>query len=470
MLRRQFVSSAMIASTLPSVASAKNSTLSENYSDAAHRLIEAGMASAGAWEKLLHLCDRIGARLSGSVALERAIEWAENALISEGLENVQLQEVAVPHFVRGDERCAMTAPYEKPIALLGLGRSIATPPAGIQGEVLTVSSFEEFSSLPNESARGKIVVWNAPFTTYGETVQYRSRGAIEAARKGAIASLVRSIGPNSLYTPHTGVMSHYDSDVPAIPAAAITIEDAELMARLQTQGVSVRLNLYMEADTLPDAQSHNVIAEIEGREKPEEIVVLGGHIDSWDVGQGAHDDGGGVVACMEAMRLIASLGLRPRRTLRLVLWTNEENGAAGARAYRESLGDELERHVAAFESDIGMERLLGFGVTIRRAGSYAVDAQRQESAMKTLGEIAGLLKPLGAEEVFDQGFGVDIAPLMAAGIPGLSIHTPMELYWDIHHTHADTVEKIDPDVIRKHAAAYAVSLYCIADMPQRFGE
>lgn len=439
------------------------------YEEEANRLIELSREHNGAWEKLTYLCDRIGPRLSGSDNLQKAIAWARETLEAEGLSDVRLQPVQVPHWVRGEEEARMLAPFEKPIELLALGRSIGTPDEGITAEVVVADSFEEFAELPREQVEGKIMVWNAVFTTYGETVRYRSRGMIEAAKKGAVASLVRSIGPQSLNTPHTGVMSNYDPNVPKIPAAAIPIEDAALFARLQDAGVGATVHLKMGAHTLPDATSHNVIAEIPGAVTPEEIVVFGGHIDSWDVGQGAHDDGGGVATTMEAARLIIEAGLQPARTLRLVLWTNEENGSRGAKAYRASLGDEYDNHVAAFESDVGVEELRGFGVTVRQKGSYANDPEGQESAQETLRQIAQLLQPLGSDEVFPTGGGVDISPLMALGIPGVSIHTVEEIYWNLHHTHADTVDKVDPEVVRNHAASIAIVLYIIADMPGRFG-
>src|SRR5690606_3133934 len=252
-------------------------------------------------------------------------------------------------------------PRRQELPMLGLGGSIATPPEGITAEVLVVSSFDELERRAAEAA-GAIVLFDVPFTTYGETVRYRTEGAIAAARAGAVASLIRSVGPYSPATPHTGTM-RYEEGVPRIPHAALSLEDALLLRRLAERGQTPVVTLTMGAQTEPDALSRNVVAELRGSERPEEVVVIGGHIDSWDVGQGAVDDGGGCVVAWEAVRLLKDLGLRPRRTIRVVLWTNEENGLRGALAYRDSVAAEIENHVLAVESDGGVFAPVGFGVT-----------------------------------------------------------------------------------------------------------
>jgi carboxypeptidase Q len=442
-------------------------TLTGAHEENARKLLHAALSSEESWEKLRHLCDFIGARLSGSESLEQAVKWAHQCMTEDGLENVELQPVLVPHWVRGKESAVLTHPREVELEMMGLGRSIGTPPGGITAEVIAVRSFEELTSLPDERVRGKMVLWNVPFTTYGETVKYRTKGGIEASRKGAVASLVRTVGKRSLRNPHTGAQSEDEKDVRPIPAAALSIEDAEFLSRLVAAGAEPKVRLSMEARTHPDALSHNVVGEVRGRELPNEIVVVGGHLDSWDVGQGAHDDGGGCVVAMEAVRLLKQLGIRPRRTVRVVLWTNEENGTRGAKEYHRLAKERRETHVAAIESDGGVENPRGFGVTIRKNGSKDVDEQRQKRALEMLREIALWIAPIEADSIREGGGGADIDPLMDDGVPGLALQTPMELYWDIHHSHADTLEKIDPAALRKNVAAMAVMAYLLAEVPER---
>jgi carboxypeptidase Q len=336
--------------------------------------------------------------------------------------------------------------------MLGLGGSVGTPPGGIRGEVVVVGSFEELERRADE-ARGRIVLFDAPFTSYGETVQYRSGGAVAAARAGAVASLIRSVGPYGMQTPHTGGMA-YEDGVPRIPHAAITLEDAELIRRLTDRGRRVEVHLRMEAKTLPDVPSRNVVAELVGRERPDEVVVLGGHIDSWDVGQGAMDDGGGSVAAWEAVRLLNDLGLRPRRTLRVVLWTNEENGLRGGTGYRDQHADELDDHVLAIESDSGVFDPLGFGFT----GS--------DAAFEIVRAIGGLLEPIGADEITRGGGGADIGPIMERGVPGMGLQVDGTRYFWYHHTHADTLDKLDPDELARCVAAMAVMAWVVAELPE----
>jgi len=296
-------------------------TLAEQYRATATRLIDAALADQGGMDKLSYLCDRIGNRLSGSPGLEKAIAWAAAQMKDDGLSNVVTPRVKVPHWVRGNESAALVEPVSKPLTILGLGGSVATPKKGITAEVVTVSNFDELEKKGRAGIQGKIVLFNVVYQGYGRTVVYRHTGASRAARLGAVAVLVRSITPVSLQSPHTGALEYTDAD-PKIPAAAVTIEDATMIQRLTDAGNPVSVHLEMEARTLPDADSANVIGEIPGREKPEEIVVIGGHIDSWDVGAGAQDDGSGIITALEAVHLIHKLGLKPRRTLRVVFWTN----------------------------------------------------------------------------------------------------------------------------------------------------
>jgi carboxypeptidase Q len=425
----------------------------EAYREAAGRIVGAALVERRAWERLAYLCDHFPRRLSGSERLEGAVRWATERMRADGLENVRAEPVMVPHWVRGEETAELLEPVRRPLMILGLGGSIGTPPEGITAPVAVVGSFDELEAL-GDGARGKIVLFDAPYTGYGETVQYRITGASRAAKHGAVAALVRSVTPVSLGTPHTGMMV-YGEGAPKIPAAAITIEDAAALHRMQARGEPVRVRLRMGAKTLPDAPSANVLAEWRGWEKPNEVVLLGGHLDAWDVGTGAHDDGGGCVASWEAVRLLKELGLRPRRTLRVVLFTNEENGTRGALGYRDAHAAELADHVLAVETDSGVYSPTGFGFT----GS--------PEALARLREIGRLLDGIGAGQVKAGGGGADVAPLIEKGVPGAGLEVDGRHYFDIHHTNADTMDKVDPAELARCVATLAVMGYVVADMPER---
>ena len=427
--------------------------LTDAYRGVANQLIDAALADSAAYYRLTELVDRFGHRFSGSLSLERALDWILEEMEADGLDNVRSEPVMVPHWVRGKESLQMIAPVARDLPMLGLGGSIATPPAGIRAEVMVVGSFEELEERASE-ARGRIVLFNVPFTTYGATRPIRSNGAVAAALAGAVASLIRSVTPYSQQTPHTGAMG-YQEGVPRIPHAAITVEDSEWIQRIVDRGERVELHLYMSAETFPDAPSRNVMAEIEGSELPAEVVVLGGHIDSWDVGQGAMDDGGGSVAAWEAIRLMKVLGLRPRRTVRAVLWTNEENGGAGGRAYRDARVADGDRHVLAMESDGGVFKPLGFGFT----GS--------DEAFAVIQEIGTLLEPIEAGLITRGGGGADITPLMQDGVPGMGLSVDRTRYFWYHHTDADTIDKLDPREMALCVPTLAVMAYVVADMPDR---
>ena len=375
---------------------------------------------------------------------------------------MKLQPVKVPHWVRGRESAKMIEPYEKPLNILGLGSSVATPAGGITAPVVVVGSFEELETLGQAKVKGKIVVYDVEWKGYGATNVFRTAGASRAAKLGAVASIVRSMTGSSLYTPHTGNQT-YDAGVPQIPAAAITVEETALMRRLVEAGQNVQVHLEMEAKMLPDADSANVMGEITGRERPDEVVVLGGHIDSWDVGQGAHDDGGGIVAAWQAVALMKQLGLRPRRTVRVVGWTNEENGARGGATYRTALGDDVKKHIAAIEMDGGAERPTGFGFSIT---GVEPNTPGNDAAKQKLQQIAKLLEAIGANNISNGGGGTDIAPLGQAGVPLLGLQTTGEHYFDWHHTNSDTLDKVNPQDLRKCIATLAVMAYILADMPE----
>ena len=427
------------------------------YRDPAARLIGEAVSSTFAWDRLSVLTDTIGNRLSGTPALERAIQWAAAEMKKDGLENVHTERVMVPKWVRGNESADIVEPARHPMAMLGLGDSVGTGADAIQAEVLVVRTFDELDAKA-ASARGRIVLFNVPFTNYGETVRFRATGPSRAARHGAVAALVRAVGPPGLRTPHTGALQ-YASGVAKIPAAAIAVEDADRLQRMADRGNRIVVRLKMEAHFDADAESANVVGEIRGRERPEEVVVVSGHLDSWDVGAGATDDGGGCVVTWEALRIMKKMNLRPRRTVRVVLWTNEENGGRGGVAYRDQHRAELANHVMMLESDSGVFRPLGFGLTGNDAARHTVTA------------IATLLTALGADQISPGGGGADIGPSMQeARMPGMSLEVDGSKYFLIHHTAADTIDKIDPVDMAKCAAAVAVMAYVIADLPQRLGE
>jgi carboxypeptidase Q len=424
-------------------------SLAERHRSAADRLIDRALADSAAWNKLAELTDRFGHRLSGSASLELAIDWILEQMRAEGLERVRGEPVMVPHWVRGAESAELVQPRYAKLPMLGLGGSVGTPPEGIVAEVLVVTSFDDLQARAG-LARGKIVIYDVPFTSYGQTVQYRGAGAIQAARAGAVAAMIRSVGPFGMRTPHTGAM-RYDSAVPRIPAFAISMEDAAMLHRMQRRGERVVARVKMEAHAMPDAPSRNLVGEIVGREIPDEVVVIGGHIDSWDVGTGAMDDGGGVVIAWEAVRLMHELGLRPRRTIRVVGWTNEENGGRGGQGYRDAHRAELAQHVLAIESDGGVFRPVGFGFT----GS--------DSARAVVREIARLLSRIGADSIGPTGGGADIGPIMQLGVPGMGHQVDGSRYFWYHHTEADNVDKLDPRDVAMNVAAIAVMAWVVAE-------
>ena len=448
----------------------QSESLRDQYRKPAGQIIGAALADDQGWSRLDYLSTVIGHRLSGSEALERAIEWAHGQMQKDGLQNITLQPVMVPHWVRGEESARVVSPVPRQLTILGLGLSVGTPDGGVTAPVVVVESFEELEALGREGVEGKIVAYAVPWMGYGKTVRYRGTGASRAAALGAVAVLVRSATGASLNTPHTGAL-RYDDEVPKIPAAAMTVEDSEWLKRMKAHGETVTVHLEMGAKMLPDAQSYNLFAEITGSELPDEVVVMGGHYDSWDVGHGAHDDGAACIAAWQALSLIHELGLRPRRTLRVVLWTNEENGLAGGKAYREGLGEDVTTHVAAIEMDGGAERPVGFGFGLAGVDFDSKDADSgdpvYERALGRLQEIGSLLEGIEASTISRGGGGADIRDLMRDGVPGLGLRTVGEHYFDWHHTHADTLDKVDPQNFRRAMAVLGVMGYVLADMPDR---
>jgi carboxypeptidase Q len=426
----------------------------EQYRGDADRLIATATADQFAWNRLAELSDTFGPRLSGSKNLQMAIQWAAAKMREDGFDDVRIEPVKVPAWVRGKESLDVLEPAPRPLVMLGLGGSVATPEAGIDAEPLIVDSFDALEKQASQ-AKGRIVVFNVPFTSYGETVRYRTNGPSRAAQYGAVAMLVRAVGPTGLRTPHTGMLGYADNQ-PKIPAAAISAEDANMLQRMADRGTHVRLRLKMEGHFESDADSANVVGEIRGRERPDEVVVLGGHIDSWDIGGGASDDGTGIVSTWEAVRLIKKLNLKPRRTVRVVLWTNEENGVRGGAAYLAKYRNDLPKHVMMLEADSGVFSPLSMGFSGGNAARAKVQA------------IASLLTKLGIDRIGPSGGGADIGPsVQAGGIPSMALGGDGARYFTIHHTPADTVERIDPAELSRASAAIAIVAYVVADMPDR---
>ena len=441
------------------------SRVSPEMQAAAAKIIAAARQDEQGWSRLTALCDRVGNRFAGTPGLEHAIEWALAEWAKDGLDDVRREPVMVKHWKRGAESLQLMQPNgPRPMAMLGLGNSPGTPAGGITAPVVVVRDFDHLAAL-GDAVRGKIVLFNFPmktkdntFEAYGEAVQYRWKGPVEASKAGALAALVRSVTTRSLRTPHTGstkLIDPIEDKTDPIPAAAGSIEDAETLQRLSDAGITPVVTLSMAAQRLPDVPSANVVAELKGREKPDEIVLIGGHLDSWDVGQGAHDDGAGVVMSMQAVSLLKRLGLRPRRTIRAVLFANEECGLDGGRTYAETHKDEVMQHVAALESDSGGFRPTGFSVFTTQPG------------LDTANNWLTLFAALGPLEIKPaQGSpGADIGPMVALGVPGLGIGIESTHYFDYHHTEADTLDKVVPADFKDSVAAFTLMAWLLAESP-----
>jgi len=411
-------------------------------------------APTAAWDRLAELTDLHGNRITGSAALAGAIAWAASRMRDDGLDDVRRDKVMVPHWVRGAEHARIVAPVTRDMALLGLGGSVGT-----RGTLRApVAAFDDLDALKASTAslRGAIAFVNHRMPEFDEAhddpgylrgMQARLHAAAEAAKRGARAVLIRSVTATSLRTPHTGALQ-YENGVPKIPAAALSLEDADLLGRLAHRG-RVEVELSLGARTLPDAPSANVIGELRGRALPDEIVVLGAHLDSWDVGQGASDDGAGCVAVMEAARLLRQAGLAPRRTVRVVLFTAEEYGLAGAKAYHEQHG--AEHHVAAFETDYGM------------AAPDAIGVGGGDAGMQAMAPLLPLFGRFGIRRFQSRVYGSDVEALVKDGAVAFNLQPDGRHYFDIHHTEADTLDKVRPEDIRRNAAAIALLAWVIAE-------
>ena len=416
-------------------------------------LLDAALEDDYTYDKLGELCDTVGPRLTGSPGMKKAIEWSVRSMKEAGFDSVWTEPVTVPYWTRGKEWARCTSPLEFDLNLSGMGLSDGTGPDGIEAEILAVRNFDELEARADE-AEGKIVLFNQPWEGYGKTVRYRVGGASAAARHGAVAVLIRSVTGRSLGAPHTGMMK-YDDDTPRIPIAALTVEDAGRLYRMAQRGLKPVVKLYMEATNHGETTSYNVIGDIRGREHPEEIVLLSGHLDSWDVGTCAQDDGAGVALSLGAAQLILQQDLHPRRTVRVVHFTCEEMGGFGGRAYLEAHRFELDHHILALESDSGSFAPLGFTVD---ADSLVME------------HISRLASPLGRVapgewKIRKGGSGVDVGPIVRTGVPGVGHWVDTTHYFDVHHSLADTFEKIDPDILARNVAVIVGLVFSVADDP-----
>lgn len=424
----------------------------------ADKLVAAELSTTKAFQTLSYLTDHIGARPSGSKSAALAVTWATSQFKEWGIP-VRNEPVTVPHWVRGAESATLISHNDQRLVVTALGGSVSTPPKGITAEVVKVTSFDELKRL-GDQVKGKIVFYYNPmdmalvtarrtFEAYSKAVVFRSEGASRAAAYGAVAVLIQSVGSASLRTPHTGAM-RYDPKVTKIPAGALTAEDSLLIHRLLNHSETVRVHLQLESKAMPEVASANVVAEIKGSEKPEEIVLIGGHLDSWDLGTGAIDDGAGVAMVMETMRLIHESGVTPKRTIRCVLFMNEEFGLSGARAY--FAAHKNEKHVAAIESDSGAAPPMGFTTTLKG------------DALSALEKRLGPLKPVNGHTLDSQPeTGADTSFLVEAGVPGFGFVPDTLHYFDYHHSPADTLDKVDPTDLQQDAAAIAGLTWILAD-------
>jgi hypothetical protein len=432
-------------------------------------LQQAALKSDYAYRQVAHLANNIGPRLSGSAQAAKAVEYVASEMKAIGCE-VHLEKLMVPHWVRGEETGALVqfpgmAPNTtQKIILCALGKSAATSHDGLTAEIIAVRDFDELNSLPRTKVEGKIVLFDYHFDkemtaqgyggeAYGEAVAYRGDGPSAAAKKGAVACLIRSVGNADFRLPHTGA-TNYAAAAPKIPAAAVTAEDADLIVDLVRQG-PVRMKLVLTPQTLPDAESANVIADLKGTERPEEVVVVSGHLDSWDLGTGAIDDAAGVAVSMETANLIHQLNLKPKRTIRVIAWMNEENGSVGGKTYATDHAKDWPNHFAVMETDLGADHPVGLNI----------HAKPNVKAM--LAPVAAVLQASGAGILrLVEHCGADIEPMEKAGIPAFSPIQDNRTYFNYHHTAADTLDKVVPKELAANAAVVAVAAYALSNSEQ----
>jgi carboxypeptidase Q len=433
------------------------------------RLQQAALNSDYAYRQVAHLANNIGPRLSGSAQAAKSVAYVAGELKAIGCE-MQLEKVMVPHWVRGEETAALVQfpgqaeSTTQKIVLCALGASVATPANGLTADVIAVRNFDELKSLARDKVAGKIVLFNYSFDkqmaaegrggeAYGEAVVYRADGPSAAARQGAVACLIRSVGGADYRLPHTG-QTQYADNAPKIPAGAVTAEDADLIVDLVRQG-PVKMKLILAPQQLPDVESYNVIGDIKGSEHPEQVIIVSGHLDSWDLGTGAIDDGAGVAVSMEAANLIQKLHLKPKRTIRVIAWMNEENGSAGSKQYEKDHEKEWSNHFAAMETDGGAGHPIGINIK----GKFEIK--------KLLAPVVAILEESGAGGTnFAEHVGADIEPMEKADVPAFSPIQDSRFYFNYHHTAADTLDKIVPKELAENSAVVAVVIYALANMEQ----
>jgi Zn-dependent M28 family amino/carboxypeptidase len=436
---------------------------SEQQLATAAALRDRAMAGTSAYEHVTSLVTEVGPRSAGSSGDAAAVRWALNKLGSLGFSNVRTQDVLVPHWVRGHAEVTLAGPVPQPLVAVALGGSVGTSDEGIEAPVLEVASLDALNALPAATVGGKIVFINQRMERtrdgagYGATVKIRSDGPSAAGQLGAVAVLIRSVGTSNERHAHTGT-TRYRVDAPRIPALALSNPDADQLARWLKPGKPVRVRVKSTARELPATWSANVIGEIPGAERANEIVLLGAHLDSWDLGQGAIDDGAGVAIVVEAARLIGKLERKPARTVRVVLFANEEFGLSGANEYARLVGDEAARHVLAAEADLGAGAVWRVQSLVPPGAVPAIDAIRE------------VLKPLALESGGNEAHGgSDIGPLRALGVPILDLSQDATNYFDVHHTLDDTLAQIDAKTLNQVVAAYAVAAYMAASKNGDFG-
>ncbi len=420
-------------------------------------------ASDDAYDIVESLTTEVGPRLAGSEAEKRARRWAKAKLVSLGFENVRIETTKVQAWSRGAESARIEAPFPQELHVTALGHSVSTGPRGVHGEVVRFGSLAELEAAPAGSLKEKIAFIDQAMprtqdgSGYGAVVGIRSAGPSAAARKGAVAVLIRSVGTDHDRLPHTGML-RYREDAPAIPAGALSVPDADQLTRILLRGRPVEIHLRLETKSGPDLVTGNVIGEIPGRARPSEIVLIGAHLDSWDLGTGAVDDGAGVAIVTAAARLVRTVGRAPERTIRVVLFGAEEVGLVGAKAYARAHAEELENHILAAESDFGAGRI------------YRLSAKVDDRAWPAIQDLQHLLV---SEQVVlgdNQGHGgPDLIPLQRAGVPMLMPQQDGRDYFDVHHTANDTLDKIDPEALRQNVAVYASIIWAVANSSVRFG-
>lgn len=440
--------------SVPAFGSEKNLS-TEAYAGVAESILTYAKTSGRAYHMLSELCLKIGPRLSGSPQANKAIIWSRQKMLDYGMENVRLQEITVPVWQRGDVAESFVTGLKGlpdiPISVTALGGSIPTPEDGIRGEIIEVASLDDIAKL-GEKAVGKIIFYNQRMDArhrYGKLVRMRNFGASQAAKLGAKGVIVRSLTKKMNNVPHTGVVI-YSKSAKKIPAVAVSTMDAELISRLKETHETVSVRIVLNCRTLPDGPSANVIGEIKGLTKPDEIVLLGAHLDSWDLGHGAHDNAAGCAHVLEALRLIKALGLRPARTIRGVLFMNEENGLRGASEYAESVKKSGQKHIVAIESDRG-----GF-----RPAGFTVNGENYE--IERLSGWATIFKKIGANKFYKGSGGADIEKLKKIGVTTVGLATFGSTYFDYHHSADDVFNTVNGEELELGAAAMALLAYLVS--------